>query len=800
VDQQLPDQQEVDGDQVIKKQLEDRRQKGQAERTVVLRVYNYFRIVLSFFLLILFFEVPDQTFVGNLEPRWFQLIMLIYLAFNVATGIIALVAENERFNGPSAISSVVILDIFFLSLLLLTSGGIESGLGYLLVFSVAFGSVMLGGQISVVFAAIAAVNTLSSELYLANTGAVETNQHFFEVAMIGVSFFVVNFFFQYVRRLVEDREEEVVSLEALNEMHRFAEQSRHELEISNARFVALLESTGEGVLVLDLDGIVTFANPRSCQYLEIPHEELVGSNIQRFLVINADLDEESRRPQRILKMLEIETGQHYDPNRWQTGARESFVVNYSCELTKPVDGEHTGALVLFRNITEQWENEERIQYLANYDELTGLANRTNFKEVLRSAMSRIIRSGRSLAILIIDTDHFTVINEQLGESVGDDLLKLIANRLDETIRDGDLVARLAGDQFAVMLVDLDRAENAAIVAEKVNQLLGQTFNVNGFDINTSVSIGIAVLGPEHRDGEELLNAALSAVGTAKEAGRNTYRFYQAEMQNKADEKRRIQIMLRTAVENNEFQLYYQPIVNIQLGKIESSEALIRWMPADADPVRPDIFIPIAEESGQINTIGSWVLETVSTQVTNWKEQLGEYPNIAINVSSKQLRDHQFREQFEGILISHRLPVEVVEMELTETGVMEDPETSLKELTLLRDLGVKISIDDFGTGYSSLDYLRRLPLDILKIDQSFTRGIGESDNDEEIVRVMIRMAHAMGLKVICEGVETKDQLQFLLDHDCDLCQGYYFSRPRDVDSITDLFMAEKLGTVNIMDGT
>ena len=314
----------------------------------------------------------------------------------------------------------------------------------------------------------------------------------------------------------------------------------------------------------------------------------------------------------------------------------------------------------------------------------------------------------------------------------------------------------------------------------------------------STSIGIAVTGDDANEADELLAKAVSAVESAKAEGRNQYRFFESGMQQKAEEKKRIQMLLQTAVDNQEFKLMYQPIVDIKRGRIASSEALIRWFPKDGDPIRPDIFIPIAEESGQINSIGSWVLETVSQQAKHWTDNVGESPAIAINVSSKQLKNDEFRKQFAEMLETYKIPVHKVELELTETGVMDDPETCLEELGKLKELGVSISIDDFGTGYSSLDYLRRLPLDILKIDQSFTRGIGESENDEEIVRVMIRMAHAMGLKVICEGVETVEHLRFLQAHDCDFVQGYLFSRPQDPEDITNMILGENDGTYNIMD--
>jgi len=802
LDQDVNQQTETNEDSLSQSQMDIRQAKWDAERAVVLRVYNYFRIVLSFFLVIIFYEIPNQTFVGALEPRWFQSIVLVYLMLNVAAGFVVLVSNSKRITGLATTASIVVLDIFFLSMLIFTSGGVESGLGYLLVFSISFGSVMLAGQTTWVFPALATVNSISTELYLHNTGATEGTQHLFQVAMLGTSFFVVTYFFHYVSKRIKSREIEVVSLESMEELHRIAEESRHELEISNARFTVLLSSTGEGVLGLDMEGTVTFANPRACQLLDIEYEDLIDSDIQRFMIVQSTAEDEkviSIRQQKILQLLSIEAPFPYDSGNWQTAKGESFIVDYSCEATVNNADERTGAVLLFQNVTTQRENEERIKYLASFDDLTGLANRTNFQEVVKSAIARTRRTDRSMAILIVDTDHFTVINEKYGHDVGDEMLKVVARRLEGALREGDMVARLHADQFAIMLVDLDHAENAAIVADNMTRSITEPIQAGESVVNTSVSIGIAVLQENHVVANDLISSAVSALEIAKQEGRNTYRFFQPELQQKAEEKKRVQMLLRSAAENGEFQMVYQPIISIREEKIHSSEALIRWFPEGSDPIRPDIFIPIAEESGQITSIGSWVLATVSEQIRKWKQELGVHPTVAINVSSKQLRDSTFREQFFETLKTFEIPVDAVELELTETGVMEDPETCLAELVKFHETGVSISIDDFGTGYSSLDYLRRLPLDILKIDQSFTFGIGESENDEEIVRVMIRMAHAMGLKVICEGVETREQLDFLRKHDCDLVQGYYFSKPRSVSDITDLFISERNGSINIMEG-
>jgi diguanylate cyclase (GGDEF)-like protein/PAS domain S-box-containing protein len=787
----------LDEDFILQQQLASRRAKGDNERAVVLRVYNYFRIVLAFLLLIVFYEIPGQAFVGRFEPRWFQTIMLFYLMFNVGTGFATLVSTSPRFKTIGAISLYTAIDIFFLTLVLFTSGGVESGLGYLLVFSVAFGSVMLGGQMSALFPALATVNCITGEIYLHNTGAVEGSQHFFEAAMLGSAFFIVNFFFQYVSEKLLEREAEVVNLETLDRMHKIAEQSRKELEISNSRFTVLLTSTGEGVIGLDTSGKISFANPRACDLLKIDYEELIDSDVQRFM-IPKDFSADDR-PQKILTLLNINPLFPYDPVRWQTAEGESFIIDYSCEATVNKADERTGAVLLFRNITYERENEERVQYLANYDDLTGLANRTNFNEVLKAVIARTLRTNRSLAVLIVDTDHFSAINEKEGEEIGDEILKVLAQRLSGLVRDGDLVARLQADQFAIMLADLDQAEDSSFVAEKVIAEISKPIELIDKTITTSASVGIVGLGESSNSANDLISAGLSAVEHAKSEGRNTYRFYNPDMQQKAEEKRRIQILLRTAIENDEFEMMYQPIVSIREKQIASCEALIRWYPLNEEPIRPDIFIPIAEESGQINNVGSWVLNSVAEQLKRWQTQLGEFPSVALNISSSQLRDSDFRQQYVAMLEKFQIPVEVVELELTETGMMEDPEKCLEELDEFYKLGVRLSIDDFGTGYSSLDYLRRLPMHLLKIDQSFTRGIGQSEQDEEIVRVMIRMAHAMGLEVICEGVETRAQLDFLRDHDCDLAQGYYFCKPRSVTEITDVMLGIRNGTINLMEG-
>ncbi len=783
---------------ILQEQLAERESKSLAQRAAVLRVYNYYRIILSFLLMILFYEIPGQTFVGTYEPGYFQTIVLFYVIMNVGSGFYCLLVHDPAKITTPAIIGITIADLVFLTALMITSGGVESGLDSLLIFAAAFGGVMIHGQISYLFPSSALILCFVSATYTRMMDIEENLQHFFEVALVGIAAFAVNALLQYVADLLKKQEMEVVSLSTLERMREVAEQSRKELEEQYERFNVLLVSTGEGVLGLNESGHIIFANPRAHELLGVETGQLEDRDIQDFLyrVEDGSMYEVPA----IFETLRINPKTNYDPERWRTDTGEPFIVELSCQETVNKEGRQTGAVILFKNITEQRQNEERVQYLANHDALTDLPNRTHFVDILKNAISRSARTDRVTAILLVDLDHFSVINDQVGQATGDIILKTMAGRLTDAVRPGDLVARLGGDQFGVMLIDLDLAENAALVADKVIRAVSEPLGITDGPNSISTSVGIAVSDEETIEADELLGKAVSAMDSAKAQGRNQYCFFEREMQSKAEEKKRIQMLLRSAVDNDEFKLMYQPIVDIKKGKIYSSEALIRWFPEESDPIRPDIFIPIAEESGQINNIGAWVLETVSKQAKNWKDSVGECPAIAINISSKQLKNEEFRKQFAEMLETYEIPVSKVELELTETGVMDDPEKCLEELAKLHELGVKISIDDFGTGYSSLDYLRRLPLDILKIDQSFTRGIGESENDEEIVRVMIRMAHAMGLKVICEGCETVEQLRFLQAHDCDYVQGYLFSKPQAAEDITNMIMGEHQGSYNIMDVT
>ena len=593
---------------ILQEQLAERAQKSLAQRAAMLRVYNYYRIILSFLLMILFYEIGDQSFVGTYAPDYFQTIVLAYVILNVASGFYCLLVQDPARITTPVIVGITLSDLVFITALMITSGGVESGLDSLLIFAAAFGGVMIHGQISYLFPSTALILAFASATYTRMIGASDNLQHFFEVALIGVAAFAVNALLQYVANLLVKQEMEVVSLSTLEKMRQFAERSRRELEEQYDRFNVLLMSTSEGVLGLDTTGSIIFANPRACELLAINHDDLINQDLQDFMVENENQND--RGSSIIFDALGITPRASYHPERWKSYQGETFIVDISCEKTVNKSAENTGAVVIFKNVTEERHKEERLQYLANHDSLTDLPNRTHFLEILQSALSRAARTDRTTAILVVDLDHFTVINDQSGQQAGDEILKIMAGRLTDTVRPGDMVARLGGDQFAIMLVDLDSAESAALVAEKVIQGVSTPLNLPSGPESISTSVGIASTRKDKAAADELLAAGVSAVDSAKARGRNQYCFFEPEMQQKAEEKKRIQMLLRSAVDNNEFQLMYQPIVDIRLGRINSSEALIRWFPRESDPIRPDIFIPIAEESGQIGNIGAWVLETV----------------------------------------------------------------------------------------------------------------------------------------------------------------------------------------------
>jgi len=456
---------------------------------------------------------------------------------------------------------------------------------------------------------------------------------------------------------------------------------------------------------------------------------------------------------------------------------------------EPVDMERIEDLratvaALRKEIENRKLDQERIYWLAHYDALTGLPNRMLMAERSQQAIRLAQQNGTPLAVMFVDLDHFKHVNDSLGHRVGDDLLVEIAKRLRAIVRDRDTVARLGGDEFLLLLQGAN-AQGATRVASKLQEAGRQPYQIGHHELTMAPSMGIALFPQDGEDFDTLTQAADTAMYRAKADGRNTYRFFTPEMHAQSMRALRLENALRRALERNQLELHYQPQVTIETGAIRSVEALLRWNHPDLGAVSPAEFIPIAEDTGQILQIGEWVLRTALTQVRAWYAQGLSELTVAVNLSAVQFRQPQLPELVSRILDETITPASQLELELTEGVAVNDPRSAIVTMDQLHARGVRLSMDDFGTGYSSLSHLKRFQIYKLKIDQSFVRDLGHDPNDRAIVSAIIRMAQALGMRTIAEGVETAEQLAYLREQGCDEAQGYFLSRPMPADQITAL---------------
>ena len=460
----------------------------------------------------------------------------------------------------------------------------------------------------------------------------------------------------------------------------------------------------------------------------------------------------------------------------------------SLSVIRDAAGEITHYIGSFADISERKVAEERITRLANHDALTGLFNRLSLRERLEQALATVKREHRALAVMFIDMDHFKAINDSLGHAVGDELLLEVARRLRHDVRDSDIVARLGGDDFVVVLTDVEGANAAARVADKVLRALGQPYRIREHQLHSTPSIGVAFFPIDGDDGETLLKNADTAMYHAKSHGRNNVQFFTAAMNQAAIERLRLDHDLRIALEQGQFELHYQPKLEAcasrescdacddRTCRVVGVEALVRWRHPREGLISPMKFIPVAEETGLILPLGEWVLNEACRQLRAWRDEGLADVTMAVNLSAHQMGSSGLLGFVRETLQRHGLAGADLELEITESVVMDDPDASIGKLDALREIGIKLSIDDFGTGYSSLSYLKLLPIHTLKLDQSFVRDIESDPNDVAICTATIALAHNLGLTVVGEGVETKAQHVFLTSHGCDYLQGYLFSRP------------------------
>lgn len=419
-------------------------------------------------------------------------------------------------------------------------------------------------------------------------------------------------------------------------------------------------------------------------------------------------------------------------------------------------------------------------FLTYNDPVTLLPNRYRFQEICRTALMRGKRRGNTVGLLVVDVDEFKSVNATLGYAAGDELLYAIAGRLRDAVHEVDTVARLGADEFGVLLEDLDSSTELASIAQGVLQAVARPYRIAGQTVHASASIGVSCYPQDGTDTETMLSAADSAKRDAKRAGPNAYRFYSAELHALAVEALNLRNHLRQALERGEFHLNYQPRVDILSGRIAALEALLRWRHPVLGMIPPGKFIPIAEQTGLMDAIGDWVLGTACEQLRRWLAKGMPPVRLAVNLSARQLRRADLAHRVSAILLRHGIDARHLELEITESAVMEDPARTVFMLRELRDMGIAVALDDFGTEYASLDYLKRFPLDYMKIDQSFVHGVPEAREDVAITRAVITLAKNLKLKVIAEGVERPEQLAFLAQNGCEEYQGYLFAKPVPAD--------------------
>lgn len=425
--------------------------------------------------------------------------------------------------------------------------------------------------------------------------------------------------------------------------------------------------------------------------------------------------------------------------------------------------------------------EAHLDYLAHVDPITGLPNRHAFNERLAASLSKVNQFGGSVGLLLLDLDNFKIVNDTLGHHAGDMLLQLVARRLMACLRNGDVICRIGGDEFAIIL-ETSEAPSGTGVAEKVLAVLASPFDIDVHEIYVTASVGISVYPDDARDLETLTRNADAAMYQAKSKGKNTYEQFHPEFDQRAQKRLSLETSLRKALDRGELQLYYQPQVRMSDGSVAGLEALLRWNHPELGLVSPLDFIPIAEDSGLIVPIGRWVLRTACQQIAAWRDAGLGMMHVSVNLSARQTRDSHLVHDIIGALRDTNVPASQLELEITETVLMDNVHANVDLLNRLQTEGIRLSIDDFGTGYSSMAYLKRFPIDQVKIDRTFVRDIPGDRDDEAITTAIIAMANSLGLSVVAEGVETEQQLAFLRNAGCDIMQGFFFAEPRPAEHI------------------
>jgi diguanylate cyclase (GGDEF)-like protein/PAS domain S-box-containing protein len=533
-----------------------------------------------------------------------------------------------------------------------------------------------------------------------------------------------------------------------------------------------LENMSQGLAMFDADGRLTLCNERYARMTGVPYAAVQGQSLLELFKLRKAAGDFSEDPQEVFARIlaDVRLGKSAMRVMHTLKGRSIRIIE------EPMIG--GGWVATLEDITAWREAQEKLAYLAHHDPLTNLPNRTKFREDLEQTLRRVNRDGR-VAVLCLDLDHFKEINDSLGHPIGDDLLKDVACRLRTSVRDGDTVARLGGDEFAIVQAGTDlQASESSSLAERLVEILGAPYDIQGHQLNIGVSIGIAFAPNDGEDPDQLLKNADMALYRAKEDGRGTYRFFEPGMDARAQARRLLEIDLRAALTRDEFEVHYQPIHDLNKDQITAFEGLIRWKHPLRGMISPMDFIPLAEETGLITPLGDWILRKACMDAATWSREV----RVAVNLSPVQFKNSNLVQSVISALAASGLAPERLELEITESVLLQDSEATLAALHKLRSFGVKISMDDFGTGYSSLSYLRSFPFDKIKIDRSFVHELATRDDSMAIVRAVTGLGKSLGISIVAEGVETNEQLGLLRTEGCTEVQGFLFSRPRPAQDV------------------
>jgi diguanylate cyclase (GGDEF)-like protein/PAS domain S-box-containing protein len=555
-----------------------------------------------------------------------------------------------------------------------------------------------------------------------------------------------------------------------------------------------LDCIGDAVISTDISGNITFLNLVAEKMTGWPLKEVAGRPMaDAFRIVDAT----TRKvvPNLMLKTAELNRTGHLPFNTVLIRRDETEI--YIEDSVAPIHdhgGRVVGSVKVFRDMSGARAMAEQIAHAAEHDFLTGLPNRLLLNDRVGQAIALAERNKDKVAVLFLDMDGFKHINDSLGHPAGDKLLQCIANRLRDCVRAPDTVSRQGGDEFIVLLQGINQPEDAAVAAKRLLNALAETYTMGQHILHITTSIGMSLYPDDGLNAETLIKNADTAMYQAKENGRQSYQFFRPEMNVRAVERQSIEEDLRRALERNEFTLHYQPKISLATGAITGAEALLRWTHPIRGSVPPAHFIPVAEDSGLILAIGAWVLREACAQAQAWLNASLPFGTMAVNVCAIELRNEGFLEGLFSTLSETGLDPRALELEVTESVLVRNAEVAVSILRSARERGVRVAVDDFGTGYSSLSYLRKLPLDVLKIDQSFVRQIADSPHETIIVDAIISMGRSLKLQVIAEGVETAAELEFLQVHKCDGAQGYYFSRPVPAHQFPALLKHERMNQV------